>query len=238
MSLKEDIEGGIAAALTTDWIVRDGRVVPEPKDVALKNGAVRLDATYAYADLANSSRLAQYAYPEVTAKIVRSYVNTAARIFRGYGGEIRSFDGDRVMAIFTSDQKEAQSVGAAFALNWAVDQVVNPAIRATWSDLPQVWTMSHAVGVASGQALIVRGGVYGDNDMISIGAAPNIAAKLSDIRAAYSQYITEDVYLALPNALRFTDVRGYVEDMWVALGRSTIGGTDVLVRGSTWWWSP
>ena len=49
-----------------------------------------MQATYAYADMAGSSALAQLCYPEVTAKIIRAYIGTATRVLRGYGGEIRS----------------------------------------------------------------------------------------------------------------------------------------------------
>jgi adenylate cyclase len=244
--LNADVIDGAHRTLKAQLAVRDGRKVPEKDDLTFLNGGggVRLDATYAYADLANSSKLAQIAFQEATAKIIRSYVNTAARIFRGYGGEIRSYDGDRVMAIFVGDDKNTMAVRAALAMNWAVDKVLNPAMSEVWSDIPAIWKMEHAVGVATGQALIVRGGVFGNNDMISIGAAPNVAAKLSDIRGrGYALYITEDVYLDMADSVKYTSIKNIygqeqMQDMWQALGQYNVGGSLVWHRGSTYYWEP
>ena len=261
MGLSSDITDGVRRALKTTLSVREGRKVPEKGDLAFLNGggAVRLDATYAYADLADSSGLAQRIKQEVAANVIRAYVHAAAKTFRSYGGEIRSFDGDRVMAIFVGEQKNESAVRAALALNWAVNNVINPIMFEIWSDMSPVWRMKHAVGIATGQALIVRGGVFGDSDMISVGGAPNIAAKLSELRALsplygqqYSIYITEEVYRDLPDAVRLGQPPdqlmwyGYLGqaaetariDMWVPLGPRSIGGTQVLVRGSTFEWEP
>ncbi len=265
MGLSGDISDGVRRALKTTLVVRDGRKVPEKRDLAFLNGggAVRLDATYAYADLADSSGLAQHIKQEVAANIIRAYVHAAAKTFRAYGGEIRSFDGDRVMAIFVGDQKNASAVRAALALNWAVDKLINPIMFETWSDMSQMWRMKHAVGIATGQALIVRGGVFGDSDMISIGGAPNSAAKLSELRPVsphygpqYSIYITEEVYRDLPDTVRLGQAPAQTfwygnhygnlgqatqtarVDMWDPLGQHNIGGTQVWVRGSTFEWEP
>lgn len=59
MGLADDVRAGIDAVLAPEWVSRDGTVVPETADIALKNGAVRLDATYLYADMADSTGLAQ-----------------------------------------------------------------------------------------------------------------------------------------------------------------------------------
>lgn len=260
MGLNEDITTAIGRTLKAKLVVRDGRKVPEKSDLTFLNGGggVRLDATYAYADLADSSGLAQRVKQEVAANVIRAYVHAAAKIFRFYGGEIRSFDGDRVMAVFVGEQKNGLAVRAALALNWAVDKVINPIMYETWSDMSQIWKMKHAIGVATGEALIVRGGVFGDSDMISIGGAPNIAAKLSELRPVsphygpqYSIYITEEVYGDLPEAVRFGQAPvpicySYLGqgaeparvDMWDPLGQHRVGGTGVWVRGSSFQWEP
>lgn len=258
MTVSSEISVGVRRALTTQLVVRNGRKVPEKGDLTFLNGggAVRLDATYAYADLANSSGLAQSVRQDVAANIIRAYVHAAAKTFRSYGGEIRSFDGDRVMAIFVGDQKNRLAVRAALALNWAVNKVINPLMFETWSDISEIWQMRHAIGVATGEALIVRGGVFGDNDMLSIGSSPNVAAKLSELRPTpyrpqYSIYITEEVYGDLPDEVKLTtqtvqqnpfrygwNAEPSVVDMWDPLGQTGVGGSQVWIRGSTYEWEP
>lgn len=88
-------------------------VVPKTEDIVMKNGGRLVDATYAYADLADSSTIAQLLNNEVAAKIIRAFVNSATRILRHYNGQIRSFDGDRVMAIFIGEKKNWDAVRAA-----------------------------------------------------------------------------------------------------------------------------
>ncbi len=259
MALNSEVESGVRRTLQTQLQVRDGRRVPDKRDLSFLNsgGAVRLDATYAYADLANSSGLAQRMRQEVAANVIRAYVHAGAKTFNSYGGEIRSFDGDRVMAIFIGPDKNVLAVRAALALSWAVEEVINPIMRETWSDISQHWTMKHGVGIATGESLIVRGGVFGDSDIISVGGAPNIAAKLSGMRPSafgpqYSTHITEEVYQDLPDELRLTEGKTWpgpyfsaltqptssFVDMWDPLGALVIGGATVMVRGSTYRWEP
>lgn len=109
MSTVDDLSDVVDEIFGTDFQSRDGTVVPESQDVARKNGAVRLDATFLYADLADSSRLAKLCPWSTTAKIMRAYLDCAIRLIRKHGGAIRSFDGDRVMGSSTT-MNEHQSL--------------------------------------------------------------------------------------------------------------------------------
>lgn len=122
--LADDTKSGIDGVLKEAWSITAGTVVPETDDIALKNGGRRIDATYLYADLAGSSKLAQTVNDEIVAKVIRSYLNAAARILKHHGGAIRSYDGDRVMAIFIGSSKNSSAAIAAFHLNWAVQKVI------------------------------------------------------------------------------------------------------------------
>ena len=105
------IQQSVQDIVYADWNITNGTIVPKTEDIVLKNGGRLVDATYLYADLAGSSKLAKTVYKEVTATVIRAYINTASRILRNYEGEIRSFDGDRVMAIFMGGDKETRAVG-------------------------------------------------------------------------------------------------------------------------------
>lgn len=89
------IEASVAEIFNAPWNITKGTKVPETEDVVMNNGGRLVDATYLYADLAGSSKMADSLYKVTTAKIIRAYINSAARILRHQGGEIRSFDGDR-----------------------------------------------------------------------------------------------------------------------------------------------
>lgn len=230
------IESSVDDILKATWSITDGRVVPKTEDIVLKNGGKKVDATYLYADLADSSKLAQSVTNEAAAKIIRAYINTASRILRRCDGEIRSFDGDRVMAIFMGEDKNWNAVRAALGINWAVSEVLRPAFKANWSDVEDYYEVDHGIGIDTGQALIVRGGVRDNNDLISIGAAPNVAAKLSDIRGSYSIHITDRVYSELNDKLLTYDEG--TKRIWnKPYGNVNVGGTYQTIYGSNVYWA-
>ena len=236
MGISDDVKNGIDGVLSPAWSTRNGTVVPATEDIVLRDGAVNIDATYLYADLAQSSLLGQKIKKEVAAKVIRSYLNAATRLLRNYGGEIRSFDGDRVLAIFIGDAKNTNAVRAAFALNWAVKNVLRPKFAAKWPDLSDIWTANHGVGIDTGQAMLVRGGVRNNNDLISIGAAPNAAAKLSELRDSPDIYITKAVYDFMAEKNKISD--DGKKNMWSKYGDVKVGSISYTVYGTSWTWSP
>jgi adenylate cyclase len=232
MSLADIVEANIKGVLSPAFVTVDGRKVPETEDINLTSGAVILDATYLYADMADSTSLAQNYKKHVVAKIIRCYLSAATTIIKDRGGAIRSFDGDRVMGIFYGDSKNSDAAKAALNISWAVENVIRPKIKTKWDDLD--WTLTHGVGIDTGEAWIVRGGVWGTNDLVSIGRAPNIAAKLSELRGSSQVMITSDVYNKLNNDSKYTNGT----DMWVPKGTIEFGGTLVSYYGSIYWWKP
>lgn len=232
VGLAEDVQAGVDGVLAPNWVSRDGSVVPETADIALKNGAVHLDATYLYADMADSTGLAQGHHDWAAAKVIRCYLNAASRIIRDRGGAIRSFDGDRVLGIFIGSSKNSDAAKAALNINWAVNEVIRPKLSEKWDSF--TWVMNHGVGIDTGKAMLVRGGVHGQNDIISIGKAPNIAAKLSDVRGSHPLLITREVHDRLNEKSKYASGN----DMWTAVGTATFGGKSVDYLGSRYTWEP
>lgn len=232
MSLEDEVRKGVTGVLVPGWNRRNGQVVPKTDDVTLRDGAVDVEATYLYADMADSTGLAQGYKDFAVAKVIRCYLNAASRLIQARGGEIRSFDGDRVMGIFIGDSKNTSAVKAAMNISWAVEEVIRPALKEKWSDFN--WTMNHGVGIDTGAAMIVRGGVRGSNDLVSIGSAPNIAAKLSEKRSGRSIYISKTVYDNIADAAKYSNG----SNMWTSLGSETHGGKTVQTYGSSYRWRP
>lgn len=106
MALAEDLEDEVDDILSQAWDIREGNVVPETESVALAGGAVKLDATMLYADLADSTKIAMYDR-RVAARLFKSFLTCCSRIIRLRDGYIRSFDGDRVMGVFVGNSKTA-----------------------------------------------------------------------------------------------------------------------------------
>jgi adenylate cyclase len=235
LGIQDEVKDGIDDICTVAWNMRDGTVIPEAEDVAMRNGAVKVDATWLYADLAASSNLAQRVDRRVAARVIRSYVNAASRIIRHHNGAIRSYDGDRVMGIFIGSSKNNDATRAALGINWAVWKVLDPKLKSQWPSLSAKWALKHGVGIATGEAIIVRGGVPNYNDLISVGGAPNIAAKLSDLRKSASLYVTSQVHARITGKSKLNSAGG---DMWSFNTTIDVGGTNVKVYSSTWMRAP
>jgi class 3 adenylate cyclase len=83
MALKDDLQSAVKKIFTDDhWTMRDGNVVPEPKDLGLGNDGVNLDGTVLYADISGSTRLVDTAKPTFSAEVYKAYLACAARIIK------------------------------------------------------------------------------------------------------------------------------------------------------------
>jgi adenylate cyclase len=234
--LSNTLESDISTILGTTWDKRSGQVVPKTEDVALANGAVSLDAVVLYADLANSTKLARTFPYSMAAKIVRAYLSTMTRLIKDHGGAVRSFDGDRVMGVFVGDSKNSSAAKCGLKMKYVVAKMLRPKAEAKFPSLvSKGFVIKHCVGIARSELLVVRGGVRGSNDLVFIGSAPNIAAKLSEVRnSPWHTYITHNVYKYLnKDATYGSDGR----NMWTATKR-TLGDETWDLYKSSWWWSP
>lgn len=235
MALSDDLDTAVGTIFNTTWSTRDGQVVPATDDVVLANGAVKLDAVMLYADLYHSTRLAREFSHSVAAKVVRAYLSSMTRLVNACGGSVRSFDGDRVMGVFVGNSKNSDAAKCALKMNWVVKNVLRPRAEAKFPSLKEKnFVINHCAGVASSEILVVRGGVRGSNDLVFIGGAPNIAAKLSDIRTEYSSYITWNVYNNLNKASK---IASNDSNMWTSV-KCTLGNVSWDCYKSKFWWKP
>ena len=236
MALADTLSTDIDTIFTTSWDIRDGRVVPKTEDVVLKGGAVKLDAVILYADLFHSTALAQKTPRTTAAKVVRAYLSSMTRLITAQGGSVRSFDGDRVMGIFVGDNKNTAAAKCALKMNYVVTKILRPKAKAQFGSITKNGIeIAHCAGIHRSEVLVVRGGVRGNNDLVFIGSAPNIAAKLSDIRNGnWHSYITWKVYNSLHDEAKYgSDGR----NMWTKATRKLAGAEWDLYR-STWHWKP
>lgn len=233
MGLKDDLASRVADILMVPWDLRDGKVVPETEAVNLNNGGVRLEAVYLYADLADSTTLARDFDKRTAARVVRSYLHVMSRLVTTHGGAIRSFDGDRVMGVFLGDAKRSNAAKCCLKMKWALRYILQPAVDQKFPNLKRDgYVPEHSAGVDVGQVLIVRAGVRGSNDLISIGSAPNVAATLSDLREGrYRSFITAAVYDRLSDESKLS--KGV--DMWERRSLVIKGQRTPIYRSSYEW---
>lgn len=231
MSFTDDLTAEVVKILKEQWQTRDTSGVPETPDLRLGNDSAKLTGTVLYADLADSTGLVLEHSPHFAAEVYKCYLSCACRVIREKGGAITAFDGDRVMAIFIGDNKNTSAVRAALAINHAVEKIINPRIKDQYPKLVETFSVKHSVGIDTSELVVARTGIRGANDLVWVGRAANIAAKLCGLREGnYATWITDDVYKVM-NAEVKTSEDG--RPMWEA---RTWTARKMSVHRSSWHW--
>jgi adenylate cyclase len=236
-ALADKLSNDIGTIFNAVWNIRDGTAVPTTADVALANGAVKLQAVFLYADLFHSTELQRKHDNRMVAKIVRAYLSSMTQLVKSHSGEVRSFDGDRVMGVFLGDAKNSNAAKCALKMKYTVDKILRPKAETKFTSLTTTgFTLRHCAGVASSEVLVVRGGVRGSNDLVFIGSAPNIAAKLSAMRTTpFHTWITHQVYGKLNAEAKYGGASK--QNMWTS-ATQTLAGEAWSLYKSSWHWAP
>lgn len=200
MGLKDDLQKEVTSTFKTQWSERDGNVVPSDDSLNLGNDAVKLNATVLYADLADSTTLVDNQSSNFSSEIYKTFLHCAAKIIRSENGVITAYDGDRIMAVYIGDSKNTSAVRSALKINYAVQEIINPAKRTQYSS--NNYMLKHVVGIDTSDVFISKTGVRGANDLVWVGRAANYAAKLATLPEAYATYITQEVYDEIHQSLK------------------------------------
>ena len=233
MGMTDDLNAEVNKIIKEQWATTDGRVVPETENIELGNRGVNLDATCLYADLAESTNLVNAYKATFAADVYKCYLNCACRIIRSQEGVITAFDGDRVMAVFIGDAKNTAAVRAALAINHAVTEIINPALKAYYKENLKDFQVRHSVGIDTSKVMAARTGIRGANDLVWVGRSANYAAKLCNLREGnYATWITGDVYDKMADKVKMTT--DGTKNMWEERSWTAQNGLRVF-RSSYYW---
>ena len=235
MSLIDDLKSETDAFVRHQWKRRVGNVVPDTNDIGLGNECVDLEATFLYADLADSTELA-IKHQNIAAEVVKAYLMGTTRIIRSLDGDIRSFDGDRVMGVFFRGTQNTNAAQAALKINYFFSNILKLAFTTYYKDYGL--SLSQGTGVDTSKVMAIRSGIRNNNDLVWVGRAPNVAAKLSALREpGYSSYISEKVFNDMTDDGRYGGNPRRL--MWEK--RSWTKGKEYgveTVYRSNWTWTP
>lgn len=222
----------VETILATPFDERVGRVIPATDDVTLKDGAVKIDATFLYADLANSGKLSSLCPWATTARVIRAFLEVSTRLIREYGGEIRSFDGDRVMGVFIGGSKNSNATKCAREIHWSVRKILHVKASEKFKSIRDNGIqIRHCVGIDTGEVRAVRSGVREHNDLIWIGKAASFSAKLSDIRDdPYLTYISSRVYNNMSDEAKHDGKKNY----WTKATFEFAGKQEQVYKSNYW----
>lgn len=222
MTTKKDLSSEVKAIFSTNWEVQDTETVSAPEDLRLNsNHAKNLHtATVLYADLDGSTNMVDSHDWTFSAEVYKTYLRCAAAIIKDEGGTVTAYDGDRVMAVFTGGSKNTNAVRCALKINYAVINIIKPAIGAQYPN--KEFTLKHVVGVDTSQLRAARIGVRGENDIVWIGRAANYAAKLTTL-SSKSIWITKSVYDNMSDKVKLSNsINMWEERSWTSMNKMSI----------------
>lgn len=230
MGLKADLEAEVKTTFASQWETQTTTSVPAPEDLRLNaNHAKDLEAaTVLYADLDGSTNMVDTFTWTFSAEVYKTYLRCAAQIIKSEEGVVTAYDGDRIMAVFTGDYKNTRAVRCALKINYAVCEIVRPALKQQYPS--KEFTLRHVVGVDTSQLRTARIGVHGDNDLVWIGRAANHAAKLTGL-SEKATWISKTVYDNMNDDVKYS--KG--TNMWEMRYWAPMG--NVPIYCSTYWWS-
>jgi class 3 adenylate cyclase len=227
-TLSEQLDQEVKKIFRERWTTRDGQKVPESEDVQLGNDAVKIDGTVLYADLDGSTNMVDQQTPEFAAEIYKSYLHCAAKIIRAEDGQIVSYDGDRIMAVFIGGRKNTDAARCALKINYAVTKIINPAIVLQYPG--STFRVRQIVGIDTSPLFVARTGIRKWNDLVWVGRCANYAAKLCSLSSDYPSWITADVYNRL---LDTSKIGSGGRDMWESVWWEE---RKIHVYRSNWHW--
>lgn len=245
MGLKNDITEKVKEILDTNFLNVDIAYVPEITDTKLTfgNKGLKFEATVLYIDLRDSTKILNKHNKSTIAKIHKAYLYTTVKIAKSLGGEVRSFNGDSVLAFFqgTTQNTLSNAVKAAMKIRYMIAN----AESGINTLLEKYSAVDFGIGIDDGNILCVKVGIGGDEntkDLIWIGNAVNKSVMISDeCKAEYYIGISSYVYNNLNDEVKYGTKKnawGQEEEvnMWNAYQFLYNGKHETFYKTS-WYWT-
>lgn len=217
--IRKEVDDKVDAVLKENFLQYDIDEVPDIENKSesrLTHGNTGLfgEFTFLYVDMRGSSSYTDQHRLQTITKIYKAYHHCMVECIKEFGGKVRSFDGDRVLAVFDGVRKVNNSIDCAMKMVGCRYEILQPKIKNAFSND----SFSLGIGISTGNIMVSKAGVgYDKNtrDLIWIGDSPNLGAKLSDVADnPLSIHICETTFDRLTENNRYTMNNGTKTDMW------------------------
>lgn len=210
------------------------RGIPKPADIGLGKKAAKLEATSLFIDVRQSSDITNTFRRQTAAKMLKSYYDGAVRIIGSHDGEVVSFNGDGMLALFIGGSRTTQAVDSAQQVDWFIAHILWPKFNRYFDGNEaargQRLNFSVGCGIDDGGIYAVRIGIRGTNDIAWVGRCTNTSAKLSNILHRPANIaVTRAAYSRLRRPMRYSAG----QHMWSEEKFETFGGTTRAYRTTT-----
>ena len=230
MPLLDDLKTTTDKFFRENFEVNDTTIIPttDYKKLTFGNKGVKCELTFLFIDIRKSSELHDnYGFVDA-AKIYQSFHDINVRIINNRQGEVRAFDGDRIMGVFSGPRKNNNAVAAAMNIRYAITEVLN-------KKLPINKPLNIGIGIETGLTLITkvgRGNDENNNDLVWIGKACNYASHMCN-ESTNKIYISPTVY----SFLEGTNKTVNNVNIWSPINMVLKNGKKVLCHTTSYTWA-
>jgi class 3 adenylate cyclase len=213
MAYIKELEDKITDYMNGDYEIIETSTIPSPADVPFGKKGYKLKLTAFCIDLRKSTDLLRIHDKETCGKIHKSALTITSKIISVNHGQIRSFNGDSVLAFFPAQSKWdiENTVMTAFQLKWALD--------VKFSNFFEPYSkLDFCIGIDWGDVYIVRAGLPkndNNNDLVFLGMCVNYAAAIANQGHGPKHIeISSDTYQNLTDTWLYGTNNGVKQNMW------------------------
>lgn len=233
MGYISELDDKIKDYMIGDYEIVETDKIPSPENVAFGKKAYKIKLTAFCIDLRKSTELLKIHDKETCGKIHKSFLTIATKVITENGGQLRSFNGDSVLAFWTANYKSEieQAVKAAFQLKWALT------VKFAKYFTPYT-NLDFGIGIDWGTVYIVRAGLPkndNNNDLVFLGMCVNYASAIANQGYGPNHVeISMDTYNNLTDSwLNGTNSSGVKVNMWTN-GTVKWKGKDYQTKLTSW----
>jgi adenylate cyclase len=186
-----------------------------------------LELTVLYADIRDSTRLAEETEPEVLVEFIKDYLSHMTEVILAHEGTVDKFVGDEVMALFGAPIYQEDHALRAVWVGIAM-QKEHQAVMEKWR---QRGLKAHpiGVGIATGQLIAGAMGSTQRAEYTVIGRAANLGARICSVAKGGEVLISQTTYDLVQNMIEATprpgqNFKGLGDDVTVYHVRRVVGG--------------
>lgn len=230
-----DLDSKVKDYLEGDYEIVETKNIPSPENVPFGKKAFKIKLMSLCIDLRKSTDLLTVHDKETCGKIHKAYLTIASKIITENGGQLRSFNGDSVLAFWPCQYKSDvdKAVSTAMKLKWALDIKFS-------SYFEEYSKIDFGIGLDLGDVYIIRAGLPkndNNNDLVFLGMCVNFSCMLAN--QAYGPNHVEISTIVYDNLTEYlligTNPKGIRENMW-ADGIAKWKGKNWKTRLTSWHW--
>jgi len=215
-----DLENKVRDYLDGDYEITETETIPSVENVPFGKKAKKMKLCAYCIDIRNSTELMTIHQKQTSGKIHKAFLAIAARVVLENGGEIRSFNGDGLLAFWPAYKKNqiSTAVKCAMTTKWLLHTKLSPQFE-------KYQKIDFGIGIDWGDVYILRAGIprnSNNNDLVFIGKCVNYATAIAN--QAKDPYHVEISTIAYDN----------LEEDWI-IGKSNGQNVNMWNDGTIKW---